>query len=170
MSVNTDDSLTEFSNLNNWRIHPPDWEYHRKHLAHLVNGIKRFESSKDMAHSLRVAATLLEERGDQPWAMADLYCFLQNATAAMPEIPGWTVIKHYGDRDSKSHWYGRTTVWCATLTEEHARQLAPAIEEHFAKKYPHHPRDTFTVELGAARPIDFIHPSITAEKYVRNLG
>ena len=168
--TSTTTALTPFAGFNQRRIHPVDWEHNNGRLADRLNGARRL-TAPELAELLREAADTLETVPPTDLeTMADLYCFLALANDTMPLVECWVVTKHYADTDPASAWYKKTATWCGATTKQHAEELAVAIEEHYAQKYPHHRRDRFKVSRGECRATDVIRPETSAEEYARRLG
>lgn len=114
--------------------------------------------------ALRHCADLVEALGDEPYVMADVYTFLSVARYADLRVPAWVVTKHYSD--------GRTqpAEWLGCLSAEQAEQMAEAIQQHYARKYPHLDPDTFVASHGRCRINQILRPDVTAREYVEFLN
>ena len=51
-----------------------------------------------------------------------------------------------------------------------AEQLAPAIQQHYARTYPHLTPDTFVVSRGTTRVNQILRPDVTAREYLEYIN
>lgn len=116
--------------------------------------------------ALRHCADLVEALGHDPYVMADVYTFLAHAQYALAAlgVPAWVITKHYADTTmSPAEWVG-------CLNQTQAEQLAPAIQQHYARKYPYRTPDTFVVSRGTTRVNQILRPDVTAREYVEYIN
>ena len=127
------------------------------------NGYSREEWPKErLVAMLRTAADLIDSHGDDADVMADVHCFLDNAQRVLPAVPCWTIVKHYAFPTG----FG-PSVWVGCLDEQQARDLAPAIEAHYARDG--RPPDRFVVERGHTHPVNVVAPGTTVDAYLERL-
>lgn len=117
--------------------------------------------------ALRHCADLVEALGHDPYVMADVYTFLAHAQYALAalRVPAWVITKHYADTTMSP-----AVEWVGCLNQTQAEQLAPAIQQHYARKYPHLTPDTFVVSRGTTRVNQILRPDVTAREYVEYIN
>jgi hypothetical protein len=166
VSTDYDSTFAKYNKYRKWQLgdkrYGPDGEYGSPRLAdgEHMNGL----GHEALARALTDAARLARSN-ENLGTWADLYCFFRELPNIMPMVRCWAVVKVYGDPTWKD------AVWYGCTTKEQAEAMAPAIEEHYAKKRPYPSRDKFVVRKNyPVRVIDLLAPETTPEQVVRSLG
>jgi hypothetical protein len=128
------------------------------HSSH--NGYNKDEWPPERLEAcLRAAADLIRDEGENWIALADVYCFLDNAQRLMTGPHAWCVIKNY----NSPGW--RPAVWCGWTDKKLAEQCAVALAKHYGPG-----RETWTVEWARCPVTSLKRPGVEVQAYVDRLG
>lgn len=127
----SDLTLADFNNAKEYA----GTQFDNGRFTQSVNGIP-YNLEGQLSRLLREAADVIDTKPTDVEAMADVYCFLDNAQRIMPKIEAWCSVKHYGDKNPDSAWYGKTAIWSAHVTKRAAERAAAAAQKQYGDRDP----------------------------------